>query len=123
MHVRKIARLIVKSQQPNRPEVAVAPRPKDPELGISLLIAAFAAVDGPSRRSKMAPGTVVQIKRDYRHCYRAQGSPMVGVVQDLSPTGRVARIRCDHLSDSYILVSHLEPADADVLLEPGMLSG
>jgi hypothetical protein len=123
MHVTEIARLIVKSQQPNRPEVAVAPRPKHPELGISLLIAEFAAVDALHEETEMAPGTVVQIKRGYRHCYRAQGSPMVGVVQDLSPTGSVARIRCDDLSDSYILVSHLEPADADVLLEPGMLSG
>lgn len=66
----------------------------------------------------MTPGIVAQIKAEWRHCYRASGTPMAGVVQTVSPSGRVARIRLDDVADSYILVSHLEPAPVETMLEP-----
>jgi hypothetical protein len=58
----------------------------------------------------MSPGLLAQIKEEWRHCYRAPGAPMAGVIQAISPSGSVARIRLDDVADSYILVSHLEPA-------------
>lgn len=65
----------------------------------------------------MAPGALAQIKFEWRYCYRAHGSPMAGVVQAISPSGGVARIRFDRIADSYILVDHLEPVEVDVSLE------
>lgn len=70
----------------------------------------------------MSPGAVAQIKEDWRHCYRKPGSSVAGVIQEVSGTGAVARVRFDNLADSFILVSHLEPVPAEVALEPGILS-
>jgi hypothetical protein len=70
----------------------------------------------------MTPGAIAQIKEDWRHCYRKPGTPVAGVVQEISESGAVARIRFDQLADSYILVSHLKPARAEVALELGILS-
>ena len=70
----------------------------------------------------MTPGAIAQIKEDWRHCYRKPGTSVAGVVQEISDSGAVARIRFDQVADSYILISHLEPAEAEVTLEPGLLS-
>ena len=69
----------------------------------------------------MTPGVLAQIKSEWRHCYRAPGTPMAGIVQAVSPSGTVARIRFDQLADSYILVPHLEAA-AEVAPEPEVLT-
>ena len=69
----------------------------------------------------MTPGIMAQIKAEWRHCYRAHGTAMAGVVQTLSPTGTVARIRLDAFADSYVLVSHLEPVPMDAPLEPELM--
>ena len=69
----------------------------------------------------MTPGIAAQIKAEWRHCYRAQGTAVTGVVQTVSPSGRVARIRLDEVADSYVLVSHLEPAPMDAMLEPELV--
>ena len=66
----------------------------------------------------MTPGIVAQIRAEWRHCYRAHGTAVAGVVQNVSPSGRVARIRLDDVADSYILVSHLEPVLVEAMLEP-----
>ena len=70
----------------------------------------------------MTPGVLAQIRSEWRHCYRAPGTPMAGIVQAVSPTGNVARIRFDQVADSYILVSHLEPVPVDVGLAPEVLT-
>jgi hypothetical protein len=70
----------------------------------------------------MTPGAIAQIRENWRHCYRKPGTSVAGVVQEISQSGTVARIRFDEVADSYILVSHLEPADVDAALEPGLLS-
>ena len=70
----------------------------------------------------MSPGAVAQIRENFRHCYRKPGTSVAGVVQEISDSGSVARIRFDDVADSYILVSHLEPAGAEAALEPGILS-
>ena len=70
----------------------------------------------------MTPGALAQIREDWRHNYRKPGTSVTGVVQEISQSGAVARIRFDQVADSYILVSHLEPAKADLILEPGLLS-
>ena len=74
-------------------------------------------------RTIMSPGLLAQIKSEWRHVYRAHGSSMTGVIQDISPTGSVARIRLDDVADSYILVSHLEPAaQPERLREPQLVN-
>lgn len=70
----------------------------------------------------MTPGVMAQIKEQWRYCYRAQGSPVAGVVQEFSPSGQVARIRLDRIADSFVLVAHLEPVPAGVEIEKGLLS-
>lgn len=70
----------------------------------------------------MTPGQVAQIREDWRHNYRKPGTSVAGVVQEISTSGAVARIRFDQVADSYILVSHLEPAGSEVELEPGLLA-
>lgn len=57
----------------------------------------------------MSPGTVVEIKADWRHFYRKPGTSVAGILQALSPTRLVARVHMDEHGDSYILVAHLEP--------------
>ncbi len=69
----------------------------------------------------MTPGQIAQIREDWRHCYRKPGSPVAGVIQEISKSGTVAKIRFDQVADSYILVSHLEPAGVDARVELGML--
>ena len=70
----------------------------------------------------MTPGVLAQIKNQWRQCYRAPGTPVAGVIQSISPSGSVARIRLDHIADSYILVDHLEQVEAEVLGEPELLT-
>ncbi len=70
----------------------------------------------------MSPGVLAQIKSEWRYCYRSPGSRIAGIVQAISPSGGVARIRLDQVADSYVLVSHLEPAEVDAALEPNVLS-
>ena len=70
----------------------------------------------------MAPGIGAQIKKEWRHFYRAHGTAIAGVVQAVSPSGKVARIRLDDVADSYILVSHLEPAPLGAMLEPELVA-
>lgn len=70
----------------------------------------------------MTPGAAVQIRPEWRYCYRAHGSAMVGVIQAISPTGRVARIWLDRLADTFVMVSHLEPAGVEGEVEAGVLS-
>jgi hypothetical protein len=70
----------------------------------------------------MTPGAIAQITENWRHCYRKPGTAVAGVVQEISASGAVARIRFDDVADSYILVSHLEPAGAEATMEPGLLS-
>jgi hypothetical protein len=57
----------------------------------------------------LSPELLAQIKGEWRHSYRAHGSSMAGVIQAISPSGAVARIRLDEVADSYVLVRHLEP--------------
>ena len=66
----------------------------------------------------MTPGIVAQVREEWRHLYRAHGTAIAGVVQAVSPSGKVARLRLDEVADSYILVSHLEPAPLGAMLEP-----
>lgn len=47
---------------------------------------------------------------------------MTGVIQAISPSGKVARIRLDHIADSYILVDHLEQVEAEVPPEAEILT-
>ncbi len=56
----------------------------------------------------MSPGTVVEIKADWRHFYRKPGTSSAGILRAFSPTGLVARVRMDEHGDSYVLVAHLE---------------
>ncbi len=70
----------------------------------------------------MTPGAIAQIREDWRHCYRKPGTSVAGVVQEISESGTVARIRFDRVADSYILVNHLEPAGVEADLEPGLLA-
>jgi hypothetical protein len=56
----------------------------------------------------MTPGAVVHVRPESRPHYRKPGAPVAGVVQALSPSGSVARIRMDDVADSYVLVCHLE---------------
>ncbi len=56
----------------------------------------------------MTPGGSVQIRPEWRRHYRKNGASVAGVLQELSPSGGVARIRMDDLADSYVLVAHLE---------------
>ena len=56
----------------------------------------------------MSPGTVVEIKADWRLVYRKPGASITGILQALSPTGLVARVRMDEHGDSYVLVAHLD---------------
>lgn len=70
----------------------------------------------------MSPGALAQIKQEWRHCYRRPGTSIAGIIQEVSATGTIARIRFDQLADSYILVAHLEPAGVEAALEPGLLS-
>lgn len=69
----------------------------------------------------MAPGMTAQIKDDWRHNYRRPETAVVGVVQALSPSGAIARIRFDDVMDSFILVSHLEPVEPGTELPTGLL--
>ncbi len=70
----------------------------------------------------MTPGAIAEIKTDWRHCYRKPGSSVAGVIQEISGSGSVARIRFDQVADSFILVSHLEPAGVEAVLLPDLLS-
>jgi hypothetical protein len=70
----------------------------------------------------MTPGAIAQIKTNWQHCYRKPGTPVAGVIQEVSESGTVAKIRFDRVADSYILISHLEPAGVEATLEPGLLS-
>ena len=56
----------------------------------------------------MTAGTKVQIKPEWRRCYRKQGTAMVGVIRALSPDGRVAYLDLDDVAASFVLVEHLE---------------
>ncbi len=56
----------------------------------------------------MSPGTVVEIRTDWRLIYRKPGAATAGILQALSPTGLVARVRMDEYGDSYVLVAHLD---------------
>lgn len=55
----------------------------------------------------MSPGIVVEIEDDWRSAYRKPGTSVAAILQALSPTGLVARIRVDEQGDSYVLVAHL----------------
>lgn len=55
----------------------------------------------------MSPGTIVEIRTDWRLFYRKPGVPVTGILQALSPSGLVARVRMDDHGDSYVLVVHL----------------
>ena len=70
----------------------------------------------------MTPGVMAQIKEQWRHCYRAQGTPVAGVVQEVSPSGHVARIRLDQIADSFVLIAHLEPVPVGAEIDEGLLS-
>ncbi len=56
----------------------------------------------------MSPGTVVEIRADWWTVYRKPGASVAGILQALSPTGLVARVRMDEHGDSYVLVAHLD---------------
>lgn len=58
----------------------------------------------------MAPGLNVKVKQEWRHAYRKPGVELEGVLIAVSPTGTIARVRMDDLGDSYLWMSHLEPA-------------
>ena len=70
----------------------------------------------------MSPGVMAQIKEQWRYCYRAHGTPIAGVVQEVSPSGQVARIRLDQIADSFVLVAHLEPVSVAAEIEESLLS-
>jgi len=56
----------------------------------------------------VSPDAVVEIRPDWRAVYRKPGVSIAGIVQALSPTGLVARVRMDEHADSYVLVAHLD---------------
>jgi hypothetical protein len=56
----------------------------------------------------MTVGTEVQIKPEWRRCYRKEGTAMVGAIRALSPDGRVAYLDLDDVAASFVLVEHLE---------------
>jgi hypothetical protein len=55
----------------------------------------------------MAPGTRVEIKREWWHTYRRPGAKVRGTVVSQSPSGAVTRVRMDGLGDSYLCTNHL----------------
>jgi hypothetical protein len=60
----------------------------------------------------MDPGVHARIKIAWRGYYRCPGSSIGGVVQAVSSTGKVTRIRLDDVADSYVLTDHLELSPA-----------
>ena len=55
----------------------------------------------------MTAGMQVEIRPERRYHYRRKGSPMSGVLMELSPSGAVARVAMDDIADSYVLVADL----------------
>ena len=57
----------------------------------------------------MSPGAAIRIEARWGHSYPKPGAASVGIVEALSPSGRLARVRFDEAAAFFVLVAHLEP--------------